>query len=107
VNTAYLAVAILGVALTAFAARSAFFFLPASVELPEGVLRALRHAPACALTAIVVPAVFTQHGAVFVSAHNYRIWAVIAAAVVFAKTRNMLVMMAVGLAVFTVLRLAL
>jgi branched-subunit amino acid transport protein len=32
-------------------------------------------------------------------------WAVLAAAAVFAKTRNMMVMMAVGMAVFTVLRL--
>jgi branched-subunit amino acid transport protein len=107
VSAPYLAIAIFGVALTAFAARSAFFFLPASVELPDRVVRALRHAPVCALTAIVAPAVFTQHGAVSIGPHNYRIWAVLAAAAVFAKTRNMLLMMAVGLAVFTALRLAL
>lgn len=104
-STAYLLVAIFGVAFTAFAARSAFFFLPASVALPDRVTRALRHAPVCALTAIVAPSVFTQHGEVSIGLHNYRIWAVLVAAAVFVRTRNMLLMMAVGLAVYTALRL--
>lgn len=105
-DTPYLVAAIGGVALVAFLSRASFAFLPKSVTLPPRVLRSLRHAPVCALAAIVAPAVFTDHAIANISVHNYRIWAVAAAAIVFVKTRNMLAMMVVGMAVFTVLRLA-
>jgi branched-subunit amino acid transport protein len=36
---------------------------------------------------------------------NYQWWAVLAAAAVFLKTRSMIAMISVGMAVFTVLRL--
>ena len=36
---------------------------------------------------------------------NHQMWAVIAAAAVFARTRNMTAMMVVGMGLFTVLRL--
>jgi branched-subunit amino acid transport protein len=54
----------------------------------------------------MAPAVFSDHGAIVLQLNNYRIWAVLAAGIVFAKTRNMLAMMVVGMAMFTLLRLA-
>ncbi len=102
----YLVVTIGCVAAVSFLSRASFAFLPESVKLPPRFQRSLRHAPVCALAAIVAPAIFTEHGASALSMHNYRIWAVVAAGAVFAKTRNMLAMMVVGMAVFTALRLA-
>ena len=104
-HTGYMAVAIVGLALTTIATRASFFMLPSSVNLPARVERALRYAPACALTAIVVPAVLTRHGSFYLSVHNDQMWAVLIAAGVFYRTRNMMLMMAIGMAAFTVLRL--
>ncbi|HQZ36640.1 MAG TPA: AzlD domain-containing protein [Ilumatobacteraceae bacterium] len=105
-STAYLAAAIVGLTVVTIATRSSFFMLPARIELPANVERALRYAPACALTAIVVQGVLARDHQPYVSVHNYQMWALIAAGLVFAKTRNMIAMMVVGMAVFTVLRLS-
>ena len=55
--------------------------------------------------AIVVPGVLTRHGSLYISVHNDQMWAVLIAAGVFYRTRNMMLMMAIGMAAFTVLRL--
>ena len=94
-----------GLALTTILTRGSFFILPASLQLPPLVERALRYAPACALTAIVAPDVLTRDKQLYFSWHNNELWAVLIAAAVFAKTRSMLVMMAAGMAAFTLLRL--
>jgi len=104
-DVAYVLVAIAGLTIVTIVTRSSFFMLPARINLPERVERALRYAPACALTAIVVPKIFVPSGELVFSVQNNQMWAVLAAAAVFAKTRNMMVMMAVGMVVFTVLRL--
>lgn len=101
----YMLGAIVGITATTIATRGSFFVLPESVNLPERVEHALRFAPACALMAILAPGVFTKDHHVFLSVHNNQMWALLVAALVFAKTRNMLLMMAVGMAVFTALRL--
>ena len=66
---------------------------------------ALRYAPACALTAIIAQGVLTRDREPFLSVSNHQWWALLAAAAVFVKTRNMIAMIAVGMTVFTVLRL--
>jgi branched-subunit amino acid transport protein len=101
----YMTIAITGLTIVTFATRSSFFMLPPSVQLPSSVERALRYAPVCALTAIVAPAVFTRNHHAYLSWHNNQMWALLAASLVFARTRNMTAMLAVGMAVFTVLRL--
>ena len=105
-DTVYLVVAICGLTLTTVITRSSFFVLPARYELPASVERALRYAPACALAAIVAPGVLTRDGEVYVAWDNHQMWAIAVASLVFARTRNMLLMIVVGMAVFTVLRLA-
>lgn len=102
----YMIGAITGVALATLATRGSFFVLPPSIKLPGRIERALRFAPACALTAIVVPSVLTADQQLTLSWHNNRMWAVIVASLVFARTRNMLLMMGVGMTAFTVLRLS-
>ncbi len=101
----YMLAGIAGITLSTLVTRGSFFMLPASFELPERFERALRFAPACALTAIVAPGVFTNHHELALSWHNNQMWALVAAGLVFAKTRNMLAMMGVGMTVFTILRL--
>jgi branched-subunit amino acid transport protein len=102
---AYMVAAIVGLTAVTVLTRASFFLLPAGVELPERVERALRYAPACALAAIIAPGVLTRQGEVVIGWGNHPMWALLAAALVFAHTRSMLAMMAVGMGLFTVLRL--
>ena len=60
---------------------------------------------ACALAAIIAPGVLAHDRHVTISWGNQQLWALLAATVVFARTRNMMAMMVVGMGVFTVLRL--
>ena len=104
-SPAYLIAATVGLTLVTVVTRSSFFMLPARIELPANIERALRYAPACALTAIVAQGVLARDHHPFLSVHNYEMWAIVAAALVFAKSRNMIAMMVIGMAVFTALRL--
>lgn len=104
-DVTYMTVAVVGLTLVTVATRSSFFMLPQRIELPPTWERALRYAPVCALTAIIAPTVFTRNHHAFISWHNHQMWALVAASAVFAKWRNMTVMIAVGMAVFTALRL--
>jgi branched-subunit amino acid transport protein len=101
----YMLAAIAGLTLGTVVTRSSFFVLPARIQLPQRVERALRYAPACALAAIIAPGVLSQNKHVTIGWGNNQMWALVAAALVFAKTRNMLAMMVVGMGVFTALRL--
>ena len=104
-NTAYLVAAIVGMAFTTVLTRTSFSLLPARFTLPPLADRALRYAPACALVAIIAPAVFTRNGAAVWSLDNDRLWAVAAGTIVFIRTRSMLALIVSGLAAFTILRL--
>jgi branched-subunit amino acid transport protein len=101
----HMLIAFAGLGLTTVLTRGSFFMLPASLRLPPRVEQALRYAPACALAAIIAPDLLTRDGHMAIGWHNNELWAALAAAAVFAKTRNMLLMMAVGMTLFTVLRL--
>lgn len=104
-NWGYLIAAFAGLTVATILTRASFFMLPARVALPAQVERALRYAPACALTAIVAQGVLTRQQEPFLSVDNNQLWAAMAAAVVFVKTRNMIAMISIGMVVFTVLRL--
>jgi branched-subunit amino acid transport protein len=104
----YIALAIAGITFGTLLARSGFYAIGTSTKLPPTVDRALRYAPACALAAIIAPSVLAPGQAGFsVAVHNHHLWAVAAATVVFVVRRNMILMMTVGMAVFTGLRLLL
>ena len=100
----YLAAAIAGLTVATIVTRGSFFMLPARFALPPQVERALRYAPACALTAIVAQGVLTRNQEPYLTFSNYQWWAVLAAGATFLKTRNMIAMISVGMTVFTVLR---
>ena len=101
----YLAAAVAGLTLSTVVTRGSFFMLPARYALPAQVERALRYAPACALTAIVAQGVLTKNHEPYLTVHNFQSWALLASAAAFIKTRNMVTAISVGMAVFTVLRL--
>jgi branched-subunit amino acid transport protein len=88
------------------ATRSAFFLFGNAVKLPPKVQHALRYAPAAALAAIVVPDLVMSGGAVSASWSNPKLWAGIGAAWFFLATRRMLETIIVGMALFTIIRLA-
>jgi branched-subunit amino acid transport protein len=104
-ETAYLSAAIAGLAAVTLIARGSFFALPATVRLPVRVERALRYAPACALMAVIAPALFSRNGRPYVSLGNDQMWGVLVATAAFVRTRSMIAMMVAGMAVFTVVRL--
>lgn len=86
--------------------RSAFFLLGDTVKLPAKLQHALRYAPAAAMAAIVVPDLLVSGGALNLSLMNPRLLAASGAAVFFVLTRHMLGTIAVGMGLFTILRLA-
>lgn len=98
---------ILGLTVVTVVTRSFFLLFGERLELPERLRRALGYAPAAALAAIIVPEVLgagTGAG-MDASLQNPKLVAAIVAAGVYAFTRSMLGMIAVGMAVFTALRL--
>lgn len=88
--------------------RSVPFLFADSLKLPPRLQHALRYAPAAAMAAIVLPdLVFTQAGTPDIGLHNPKLLAGIAALVFCCVTRHMLGTIAVGMVVFTILRLLL
>jgi branched-subunit amino acid transport protein len=97
--------AVVGIGLTGVVTRCSFLLLGDRLVLPRGVERALRHAPAAALAAIVAPGMLLAEGHIDLSPGNPRLGAGIVAALVMWRTRGMLWSMAAGVAVYTALRL--
>jgi branched-subunit amino acid transport protein len=99
-------ITIIGLTLVTIITRGAFLMIGDRISLPERVQHALRYAPACALAALVAPELLLQQGHVFVSVENFKLVGAIVAAVAMLTTRNILFTMAVGMIIFTALRLA-
>lgn len=101
---------ILGMSVVTLLARTGFYILPERFQLPPRIQRGLRYAPACALMAIIVPDLLLTHGGpqpgtLDLSLNNARLIAGLIAGVVFLYKRDMLLMIVVGMAAFTALRL--
>lgn len=104
-DVVYMLIAIAGLTVVTVLTRASFFMLPASVQMPARVERALKYAPPCALAAIIAPGVLAHDGHVTIGWGNHQMWALLAATAVFAVKRNMVLMMVVGMSVLTALRL--
>lgn len=70
---------ILGMTACTFALRASFLLLPARVQLPDLLVRALRYVPAAVLTAIWAPELLLQKGVLSLSPGNERLLAGIVA----------------------------
>lgn len=88
--------------------RGSFFLLGDAVKLPPKLQYALRYAPAAALAAIVAPdLVLSDGGGMQAIWANPKLLAGIGAALFFLATRHLLGTIVAGMALYTMLRLAL
>lgn len=100
----WLAIALL--TLATVISRCVVFLIAEHLRLPPRVQHALRYAPAAAMAAIVLPDFLTMpDGGFNPSWHNPKLLAGLGALLFFAATRHMLGMIAVGMGIFTSLRL--
>ena len=93
-----IALTIAGMALVTFALRASFLLLPASVETPDLLRRALRFVPAAILTAIWAPELLLENGVLSLSPHNEKLLAGMVAVAVAWRWRMTSVTIAAGLA---------
>ena len=96
---------ILGMALVTFGVRYPVLVLVSKIPLPDRVFRALRYVPPAVLAAIIVPAVLMPDGkTVFLSPSNSYLVAGILAVLIAWRTKNLLLTIVLGMAVFLLLR---
>ncbi|MEB3358408.1 MAG: AzlD domain-containing protein [Synechococcales bacterium] len=91
---------ITGMAIATFAIRYTMFAASSRITLSATLLKALRYVPPVVLTAIVVPEVLLNDGALHLSLLNARLVGAIAAVAVGALTQNLLLTIVLGLAAF-------
>jgi branched-subunit amino acid transport protein len=100
----YVWLAILGVTLATFLARSTVLLVGDRLRLPPIVESALRYAPACALAGIIAPDLVMTPVGLDLSLENPRWLAGLAAAAIFAAFRSTIGAISGGMAVFWLLR---
>lgn len=98
------ALAILGMGVITYLIRLSLFILPERVMLPPWLLRALRYVPAAVLSAIILPELLLPTGTLDLSLGNERLLAGVVAAVVAWRTRNVFIIVAVGMMVLWLLQ---
>jgi branched-subunit amino acid transport protein len=103
-STPALWLAILGAGAVTFALRLSFIALLGRIKIPSTFRRALRFVPAAVLTAVVVPLLFYEDGALDVSLGNERLLAGLVAALIAWRTRNVLLTLGGGMATLWILQ---
>jgi branched-subunit amino acid transport protein len=96
---------IVGLALVSFATRAVFIFPGGRFRLGATFERVLRFAPAAALTAIIMPDITRTTDFATLTPDYPRLVAGLAAFVVAAATRNILLTIVIGVAVLAVGRM--
>ena len=86
-----------GMFLVTFSVRYLMFAVSGRIKLPETMVQALRYVPPAVLTAIVVPA---EAGELNLGLSNPRFMGAIAAGLVGWYSKNLLLTIVVGMAVF-------
>lgn len=102
--TLYVWLAIVLLALSTLLTRSAMLLVGERLRLPARLNAALRYAPACALTAIIVPDLLFAGGQLQLHLDNFRLMAGLIAIGVFAATGSTIGTIAGGMVAFWVLR---
>ncbi len=99
---------IAGMALVTFAVRYPVLVLVGKIPLPGRVFRALRYVPPAVLSAIIVPAVLMPDGATidFSPTNSYLVAGIIAGLIAW-RTKNLLLTIVIGMALFLLMRVAL
>jgi branched-subunit amino acid transport protein len=97
-STPALWLTIFGAGAVTFALRLSFIALLGRKRIPPTLGRALRFVPAAVLTAVVVPLLFYESGALEVSLGNERLLAGLVAALIAWRTRSVLFTLGGGMA---------
>ncbi len=97
-STPALWLTLFGAGAVTFALRLSLIALLGWVELPPLLGRALRFVPAAVLTAVVIPLLFYEEGALEVSLGNERLLAGLVAALIAWRTRSVLFTLGGGMA---------
>jgi branched-subunit amino acid transport protein len=84
--------------------RLSFIYLFGKIEMPARLRRALRFVPASVLAALVFPALTHTAGHINLSLHNFRLLAGLGGALIAWRTRNVLLTIAVGMALLWLLQ---
>lgn len=102
-----LAIVIVGLALSTFATRTSFLLVGQRLRLGHHIEVALRYAPVCTLTAIIVPNIFLHgpNAGFDFSLLNPRLIGVLGAALWLCFSRNIVGCLASGMIVYTLARL--
>ena len=103
-STPALWMTILGAGAVTFALRLSFIALLGRIRIPPSLGRALRFVPAAVLTAMVIPLLFYEGGALEVSLGNERLLAGLVAALIAWRTRNVLLTLGGGMATLWILQ---
>ena len=105
-STLQIWLAIIGMGLVTAVTRALFLIGGERMVLPPRVQRVLRYAPAAALAGVVVPDLLVTQTGISIGLGNHALWASVAGLAYYLKRRGMMGTIAVGMIVFTVLRLA-
>ena len=97
-STLALWLTIAGAGAVTFALRLSFITLLGWVEIPPLLGRALRFVPAAVLTAVVIPLLFYEDGALAVSLGNERLLAGLVAALIAWRSRSVPLTLGGGMA---------
>lgn len=97
-STLALWLAIAGAGAVTFALRLSFIALVGRTGTPHSFGRALRFVPAAVLTAVVIPLLLYEDGALEVSLGNERLLAGVVAALIAWRTRSVLFTLGGGMA---------
>ena len=89
-----------------FLTRATFWLVGHHMTIPKRVNEALRYAPACALAAIILPDLLIRHDHIEVSLTNPQLVAGIVAGAFFLYKRSMFGTIILGMAVFSIVRIA-
>ena len=90
-----------------FATRLSFILLLERVKMPDWFRRGLRFVPVAVLSAIILPALTSPNGTLFLSWRNPQILAGVVAILVAWKTKNVILTIVVGMAALLVFQLVL
>ena len=95
---------IAGMTLVTFIPRYGVLALLGRLEMPKPMFRALRYVPVTVLSAIIFPDLFLKDGSLNLALSNSFLAAGIIAVLVSWRTKNLLLTIVLGMAIFLLLR---
>jgi branched-subunit amino acid transport protein len=103
-NSIFIWLLFIALAMGTFALRFSFIYLFGKVDMPHWLRRALRFVPASVLAALVFPALIYPYGALDLSLNNVHLLAGIGGALVAWRTKNVLWTILIGMILFWTLQ---